>query len=227
MIMTAGEVLNAIFEDENHVLYAPISVWVTQDQRFRTFAQQYRGKIRRKLRGIRDEEGFADLKFELEVAYWLLQEDRFALEYERREARQGGPDYTVTFRSNTEFNVEARRIRTHETGEERVHKLVDTLADKTRQMPPNVVNVLVISDGAAAGDDLAAAGKLLRGLAERKVETFFLKRGYPSAADFLKQYRQLSGVVFKQPEGGVLWLNSLAKYPIPKPIALALERLLE
>ena len=145
-----------------------------------------------------DAAGCADLlEFELEIARWLLREARFEVAYETFDAREGGPDYTVTFRVNTRFNVEARRIRTLEAGEERVRKLVETLVDKTRQMPPNAINLLVMSDGGAPGDDLDAAATLLRGLAERKVEDFFAHRGYRNAADFLRQYRQLSAVLFQ------------------------------
>ena len=224
MIVTAREVLASLFEDEHHPLYATLAPWVTEDRRFRAFAHQYRGKIRRKLRNISDEAGFADLKFELEIARWLLQEPRFEVAYETYDVRAGGPDYTVTYRVNTHFNVEVRRIRTLEAGEGRVHKLVETLVDKSRQMPSNAINLLVMSDGGAPGDDLDAAATLLRGLSERKVEDFFIHRGYKNAADFLRQYRQLSAVFFKSGTG-LLWMNSLAKHPLSKEIALTLERL--
>jgi hypothetical protein len=226
MIVTAAEVLKSLFEGEDHhVLYLPIAAWVTQDRRFRSFAHQYRGKIRRKLRNTREVEGFADLKFELEVAYWLLQERRFEVEYEKYEARQGGPDYTVAFRVNTLFNVEVRRIRSSAMGDEHIRKLVETITDKARQMQPNAINLLMLSDANPSSDDLAAATTLLRGLAERKVEDYFKQRGYKNSTDFLKQYRQLSGIMLKTESLGILWLNSLAKHPIPRELALALERL--
>ena len=224
MSMTAGEVLDALFENERHTLYPTLAGWVKNDRRYRAFAERYRGKMRRKLRNVSDADGTADLLFEFEIGRWLLGETRFEVEYETFDARQGGPDYSVAFRVNTRFNVEVRRIRSRETGDERVRKLVETLADKVRQMPPSAINVLVISEGGAAHDDLAAAGTILRGLAERKVEEFFTHRGYKSVADFLKQYRQLSAVVLKR-ETGVVWLNPLAKHPLPKEVALALERL--
>ncbi len=222
--MTADELIGAIFDHATDPLYSTLTEWIKADRRFRTFAERYRVKIRRKLRGISDPAGFADLQFELEVARWLLQESRFEVEYETFDARQGGPDYTVAFRVNTKFNVEVRRIRLQESGEARVRKLTDTLTDKARQMPPSAINLLVLTDGLPPGDDLAQAATALRGLAERKVEDYFVHRGYKNAADFLKQYRQLSGVYFKA-EGGLLWLNPLAKHPIPKDLALALERL--
>ncbi|MEP7292467.1 MAG: hypothetical protein ABI835_11825 [Chloroflexota bacterium] len=222
--MTASEVLEALFEDQYHPLYPTLEVWVKSDRRFRAFAERYHGKMRRKLRTIPDAAGAADLLFEFEIARWLLQEARFEVEYETFDARQGGPDYTVAYRVNTRFNVEVRRIRSRETGEPRLRKLVETLADKTKQMPPSAINLLVLSDGSTAGDDLAAAATMLRGLAERKAEDYFAQRGYKNAADFLKQFRQLSGVLLKADQS-TLWLNSLAKHPLPKELVLTLERL--
>jgi hypothetical protein len=227
MSLTAAEVIEALFEDERHSLYPTLSTWVLGDRRFRTFAERYHGKIRRKLRNAAtDAAALADLRFELEIGHWLVQEARFEVEYEAYEARQGGPDYTVAFRVNTRFNVEVRRIRARETGEERVRKLTETLVDKSRQMPPASINLLVLADGSPPGDDLSAAGTALRGMAERKVEAFFAARGYKNAADFLKQYRQMSAVAFLAGERSLLWNNSLAKYPLPKDLALTLQRLL-
>ena len=225
MSMTTAEVLEAVFEHQHHPLYPELSAWIKSDRRFRAFAEKYRGKLRRKLRNTSDAAGVADLQFEFEIARWLLQESRFEVEYETFDARQGGPDYTVRFRVNTRFNVEVRRIRTLEVGEERVRKLVETLTDKARQMPPNSINLLVLNDGGAPGDELAEAGVTLRGLAERKVEDYFTHRGYASATEFLRQYRQLSGVAFKG-AGGLLWLNPLAKHPLPKDLASVIQRLL-
>ena len=54
----------------------------------------------------------------------------------------------------------------------------------------------------------------LRRAAELKAEDYFTRRGFASAADFLKQYRQLSGVVLHQPEGNAVCLNSLARHPV-------------
>ncbi len=225
MSMTSAEVLEALFEHPHHSLYPTLAEWVRNDRRFRTFAEKYRGKMRRKLRNAPDAEGNADLRFEFEVARWLLQEARFEVEYETFDARQGGPDYTVAYRVNTRFNVEVRRIRTLEAGEARVRKLVETLTDKTRQMPPSSINLRVMSDGGEAGDELAEAGSILRGLAERKVEEYFTNRGYKNATDFLRQFRHLSGVAFKV-DAGKLWLNPVAKHPLPKDLALTIQRLL-
>jgi len=224
MSMTASEVMASLFEDSDHPLYSTLSEWVRADRRFRTFAEQYRGKIRRKLRNANDPDARADLLFELEIGRWLLQETRFEVAYETFDAREGGPDYTVTYRVNTRFNVEVRHIRARESGQEHVRKLVEIIAAKTRQMPPSAINLLLVSDGAPPEDDLTKAAVALRGLAENKAEEFFTQRGYKNAADFLRQFRHVSAI-FCKAERSLLWTNSLAKHPLPKEIGLALERL--
>ena len=65
----------------------------------------------------------------------------------------------------------------------------------------------------------------LRQLAERKAEDFFKRRGFESAAHFLKQYHQLSGIVLRQSSENVLWLNSLARHKAPPEILTAIQRL--
>jgi hypothetical protein len=96
---------------------------------------------------VRDEDGMKDLRAELETALWLLREKRFTLEYEKYAAsKQRGPDFTVTFKTHTLFNVEVRRIRSAKLDdadvEARIGKLMAALCDKVRQMPPSIVNLL-------------------------------------------------------------------------------------
>src|ERR1041384_7522761 len=112
MPMLIDELLTHIFEAQTHVLAAQFAVWVASSARFRAFAEQYRDKIRKKVRGIRDQEGLNDLTFELEIAYLLLSERRFVVEYEKGGVgKQRGPDFYVTFRTHIRFNIEVKRFR--------------------------------------------------------------------------------------------------------------------
>jgi hypothetical protein len=208
-------------------LYAPFADWVKQDRRFKAFAEAYQGKIRRKLRDAGSGDRLLDVQLEFSTAYTLLQERRFEVEYEKGGSKAGGPDFTVTYRANTPFSVEVRRLHlTGSASEGRARKLIETVCDKVWQMPPSRINVLLLaSDGFGEGE-LAAAMAALRRLAERKAEDFFTRRGFKNAAEFLRQFRQLSLIVCKSPSGAVFWVNSLAKHPIPKEITLALQRLL-
>ncbi len=230
--MTAlDDLLTTIFDGQQPALASEFEVWVRQSRRFKAFATQYRGKIRTKLRNVRDDGGLKDVRAELETAALLLRDERFTVEYETyAAARQRGPDFTVTFRTHTRFNVEVRRVRSLELddadAEARTAKLMAVLCDKVGQMPPSIVNLLwLIAEPETTEADLNRAVSTLRQLAERKTEDFFTRRGFASAADFLKQYRQLSGIVFHQPHQNTVWLNALARHKPPPDIVTALQRL--
>jgi len=62
-------------------------------------------------------------------------------------------------------------------------------------------------------------------MAERKDNDFFVDRGFANASVFLKQYRLLSGIVVRWHNEQALWLNSVARHPLPSEIATAIQRL--
>lgn len=215
---------NALLDDE-------LEGWVRGSRRFREFADRYRSKIGAKLKNARSEEALWDVRAELETAALLLSEARFTLEYEKYAAgKLRGPDFTVTFKTHTPFNVEVRRVRVVEFDdggdEARVDKLVGVLCEKVRQMPPSIANLLwLASEADMSAADLAGATARLRQLAESKDEAFFTRRGFASAASFLKQYRQLSGIVLRQSGETKVWLNPLARHKAPPDVVRAIERL--
>ncbi|GAB4508311.1 MAG: hypothetical protein OHK0046_00340 [Anaerolineae bacterium] len=229
---TVDALLKTIFDGRKTALYAEFAEWVRGSRRFRAFAEQYQAKIRAKLSNVRDEGGMQDLRAELAAAVLLLREDRFMLEYEKYAAsKQRGPDFTVTFKTHTPFNVEVRRFRSMELEEDdaeaRLHKLMAVLCDKVGQMPPSIINVLWLkAEHPISDDSVTQAMAMLRQLAEHKNEVFFTRRGYASAADFLKRNRQLSGIVLHQPDSNSIWLNPLAKHKLPPEIVNALNRLI-
>jgi hypothetical protein len=228
---TVDDLLDHIFTGKKPALYPEFESWVRGTRRFKAFAISYRDKIRTKLKNVRDEAGMNDLRAELETAALLLREERFALEYEKYAAsRQRGPDFTVTFKTHTPFNVEVRRIRSVEWDDEdteaRIGKLMTVLCDKAGQMPPSVVNLLwLTAERDISEADLTRAVTNLRQLAERKVEDFFTRRGFASAADFLKHFRQISAIVVRQSGEQVLWLNADARHKAPPEIVTAIQRL--
>ncbi len=100
------------------------------------------------------------------------------------------------------------------------------VCDKVKQMPPSIVNLLwLTTEDALSEADLIGAAVTLRELAEGKVEDFFTRRGFASAADFLKQYRQLSGIVLHQAGGNAVWINALARHKTPPAVVTAIQRL--
>jgi hypothetical protein len=228
---TLDSLLDDIFDGQRPAFYPEFAKWVRESRRFRAFATDYRTKIRAKLRNAGGENGLLDLRAELETAALLLGESRFTLEYETYAAsKQRGPDFTVTFKIHTPFNVEVRRIRPVELeeGDAEAHasKLIAVLCDKVGQMHPSIVNLLWVVSGSGLSEaDLDHAAKTLLQLAEHKDEDFFARRGFESAAGFLKQYSRLSGIVLHQAGAQTIWLNVLARHKTPPPIVTAIQRL--
>jgi hypothetical protein len=225
------DLLNFIFEPSKPDFYPEFEGWVRGSRRYKAFATEYRGKIRAKLKNVRDDGGMKDLRAELETAAILLREDRFTLEYEKYAAlKQRSPDFTLAYRTNTPFNVEVRRLRSVELdnhdSDTRIYKLMTVLCDKVGQMPPSIINLLwLIAERDVSEADIKLAVVKLRQLAEQKDEVFFTRRGFKNAADFLKQYPHLSGIVLHQPDQNVIWLNPLARHKAPSEIVNAIQRL--
>src|SRR5436853_4649654 len=110
--MTIDELHTYIFDGRPNALADQFAGWLTTSARFRAFVTVYRDKIRKKIRGARDAEGRRDLQIEFATAYLLLQERYFSVEYEKYgTGKARGPDFTVTFRSRTIFNLEVTRMR--------------------------------------------------------------------------------------------------------------------
>jgi hypothetical protein len=235
--MLPNEILTHIFADTTHDFAAQFAQWLVSAPRFKTFAETYRDKIRKKVRGLRDEHGRRDLQFELAIAYRLLQERRFAVEYEKYGVgKQRGPDFSVSFRTRMLFNVEVKRmhiarLEPHADPLHGCNKLINTVCEKIGQLPPSVINLLALGDSAALGVsyDVALAMKLLKERADGKDDPFFARRGFIGARDFLKQYTRLSGILVCDPqdplaaERPTLWLNAQARHAIPAELETVLR----
>jgi hypothetical protein len=200
-----------------------------ESRRFKTFVFDYRTKIRAKLKSARDADSMKEVRAELATAALLLREKRFTLEYEKyAAAKQRGPDFTVTFKTHTPFNVEVRHIHSVDSDEPaaRLDKLIAVVCEKVGQMPPSIVNLLwLVDEREIAEADLVQAVTTLRNLAEHKDEDFFTGRRFDSAAHFLKQFRQLSGIILYQSGENVVWLNSVARHQAPPDIVRAIQRI--
>jgi hypothetical protein len=218
--MTASALTAYLCEGGAPVLRQQIASWLGASSRFRTFAEAQRDKIRKKIRMLRDGESERDLLVELGVAYRLLAEKRFSLAYEVfSAAKTRGPDYTVTYTTRFSFTVEVTRLR-HSC---LFARWADVIAMKLIQMPAGLPNVVVVATSAEQCPDFDLPGMLrdLRALAERKDDTFFAQRGWPTARDFLRQFARLSALVWwdgwDAPQGGrwLLWQNAQARHPLP------------
>jgi hypothetical protein len=242
--MPIPETLNYLFDNKPHLLAPPLTDWMRDLPRFADFVETHRDKIRKKIRGIPDSDGFHDLRAELETAYLLLQEKRFTLAYEPYGKGTGrGPDFAVTFRTHTTFNVEVTRLRN--SGQEKDEsgpppfnppyegrRLAEIAGSKLRQMLPSMMNLLVImADHQAMCElDVGRAMNHLKQRAEQKEPQLFQRHNFRDASDFFKHYQRLSGLLLRttgSPETGkcpILWLNNQAKHPLPGPICTILQR---
>ena len=245
--MTTSEPLVVIFGDATDTLAVQCARWMEESPRFRDFVTVYWTKIRKKVRGLRDEEGRSDLLFELATAQRLLQERRFTVEYEKYGVgKQRTPDFVVTYKTNLIFNVEVKRMRAPVTttspptlGEAQIaraeeardtNKLINTICAKLGQLVLGTINVLALStDGVAyQEDDVAQTMKLLTQHAGRKDEDYFVRRGFASARDFLHDYQRLSAVLIRRgwddTGAPTLWLNKEAQRPVPRDLHTILRR---
>jgi hypothetical protein len=203
--------------------------WVQASPRFRAFAETYRDKIRKKVRTITEAEGYGDLQAELATAYFLVQERRFLVEYEKYGiGKQRGPDFSVTYKTHTRFDVEVTRLRGGQAGEAPgPSKLANTLCAKLQQLPPSMINILVMAaDDASYGeDDLTGGLRLLQERAERKDDEFFTRRGFLGARDFVRHYGRLSAIrLVAAGASPVLRLQPHARHPLPPDLAAILRR---
>jgi hypothetical protein len=220
-----------LFGAADSELTVNVGPWLVDSPQFRAFAEMYRDKIRKKARGLRDEEGRNDLVFELSIALRLLEDRRFALEYESYGVGQRAPDFRVTYRSGVRFNVEVRRLRRQAPTSDAADpaRLIRAICDKLGQLPPAMINVLVLGADrpSSAADALAPAMLRLQERAAQKDEVLFKQRGFTGTRDFLRHYQRLSGALWLAGEIGAspasLWRNPQARHPLPADLARALS----
>ena len=227
------ELVAYLFGARESALAADVGEWLAASRRFLSFAETYRDKVRKKATGARDDEGRRDLAFELAIAMRLLEEPRFALEYESYGMGQRAPDFRVTFRSGIRFNIEVRRLRPHAAAPDApadLARIIRAVCDKLGQMPPGMINVLVLGADAppSAAEAVAPAMLWLQERAARKDEALFQQRGFSGVRDFLRHYQRLSAALWLAGEPAAatssLWRNPQARHPLPADLARALTK---
>ncbi len=224
--------------DRDSAMGAEVAGWLTSLPRFRTFTEQHRDKIRKKVRAARDDEALLDLRAELRVARLLLADRGIELGFEAYGSQRGGPDFTLTHRATHRLNLEVTRLRRRAD----VAGAAASILAKLRQLPPSVPNALLLSVGdvragdVIAGDvDVAAAAKLLRAHADAKDEAFFVDRGMGGTRPFYERFLRLGAVYVlsdpqpaatDDPAPATVWVNASARIPIPRTSAQAVLRAL-
>ena len=228
-----------IFGTVAHPLALEMAEWMDTSKRFRVFTETYRDKIRKKVRHVQDHEGLHDLWGELAVAYFLLQESRFTVQYELRNAsKQRAPDFTILFKDNLPFHLEVTRLHARprdmsSTPYREDTRLANTLCAKLGQMQPGAINILaMLTEGEPYEEaDVVATTRALLMRASNKEEAYFAGHGFSNSRDFLHRYQRLSGILLitgwqrgADPHT-LLWENNQARRPIPGAMLTILRRM--
>jgi hypothetical protein len=197
-----------------------VAAWLAISPRFAKFIEEYKNKIRKKIRVLNGEDMALDLLVELETAYLLLADRRFELSYEPYAGeKRRGPDFAVTWRTNLIFNLEVTRMR---NGSGEVDgRLADVVCEKLGQMLPAMINLLaVVGSDQVSAPVLAAAMQRLKLSAEKRDPTLYARQGYQTPADFFKGYERLSGILWRHGEDSpvVFWNNPQARHPLSKKV---------
>jgi hypothetical protein len=195
-----------------------LATWLAGSARFRAFAEAHREKIRKKLRAA-DAEALRDVRAELQVAHLLLADRRFELAFEAYGSGKAGPDFTVSFRGEQNFNLEVTRLR----GLPRSTAYGGSLVAKLRQLPPSAPNALLIAIEGSSTDalDIATAARALRDRADAKDEAFFRARGFQGTRRFYERYLRLGAAfVWCERAAGdaraTSWINRSARIALPE-----------
>jgi hypothetical protein len=203
-------------------LQSELGEWIHSNARFADFVSANQDKIRKKL-SIADAEARLDVRAELVVAHALLGDRRFALRFEAYGAGQIGPDFTVTFRANQEFNLEITRLRTASEPDVVVGRLANVIAGKLRQLRNDRPNALAIATPSLATTDEAVGNalRLLKSHSDTRDDEFFAHRGLKTAREFYAQYLHLSGVFLLDESNAVFVANREARRPLASDIVTA------
>lgn len=206
------------------MLAAELVEWLAASPRFRTFAETYRDKIRKKLRNASDTEMRLDVRAELQVAGLLLADRRFELAFEAYGSGKSGPDLTVSFRGARSFNLEITRRRRAPDP----NGIGATLLAKLRQLPPSVPNALLIAvdTTSAQAVDVGGVTRAIRANADAKDEAFFTERGLEGTRGFYERYLRLGAVYVWAEQAApdaraTLWINPSARIAMPDRAARA------
>ncbi len=224
-----ADLIEYLLEGQENLLSDELLQWMNRSARFTGFVETYRDKIRKKIRVTRETESLLDVRGELEVAYHLLHDRRFAVEYEAYASARGrGPDFAVTYRTNLRFNIEVSRMRAdqNEPTENNSARLLRILLSKLGQMQAGMANVLVIHTRRqiAQAINLEQFMQEVKTRVEAKERSFYELSRYANPTAFYKDFLHLSGLLLWSPEAQ-LWVNKQARPALDATVLRQLREL--
>jgi hypothetical protein len=205
-----SELITYLFNGKGGRLPEEFLSWMQDSARFADFVEDYRDKIRKKVRVASEPEGLLDVRAELDIARVLLSDKRVKVNYELgASSKRRIPDFTVTFRESLAFNIEVSRMQANVNAEERIIRI---LLEKLGQMQSGVPNLLAIYTQAHA-EGLIDLGELMHQVklwADGTAPALYSMSQYKSPAAFYKDFTRLNGILLWAP-GGKLWVNKQAR----------------
>jgi hypothetical protein len=218
--------LTYLFDDRPHVLSRPLKHWLTTSKPFALFSQTYQPKIRKKVQTIQGAQEAHGVYCELRTAYLLLQEPKFAIEYEPYGKQHGrSPDFAVTYRTRMTFHVEVTCLRAsqqeqqlgaRERDEEnntlegstafirryQSRRLADVVCSKLGQLSPSTPNVLFmwVQSELMHEIDIEQVMTTLKWRAEQRDANLLSRYGFRNPADFIRHYQRLSVILVQSLE---------------------------
>ena len=143
--MDNKSLIEYILEGRQHKMELALNHWLTNSERYFAFIKLNRDKIRSKVRNAMTDDDLDDVRFELELPFLFLINNKFTVEYEKYgSGKMRTPDFTIRDESSAEFNVEVKRIREGNFGV-RYENVIKKIIDPIRRMPSSLgfsINVL-------------------------------------------------------------------------------------
>ena len=213
------DLIDYLFAGGTESLSRELLSWMRASLRFTEFVEDYRDKIRKKIRTASEPEGLLDVRAELDIARGLLSDKRVKVNYELgASSKQRIPDFSITYRENLVFNIEVARMqRKATTGSEndlarKEERIVRTLLEKLGQMQPGIPNLLAIHtpEHVARSIDLGTLMQRVKIRADAKDPALYANSGYDGPASYYKDFLHLSGILLWAP-GAQYWINKQAR----------------
>lgn len=144
--MNNNEIVHYITNGRQIAISNSLVYWVTCCGRFKDFLIRYQNKIRKKISNEYTDENLEAIQAELEVAYLLLLDGHFEVEYEKYGVGNcRAPDFSIIFDQSIVFNIEVKWIRESDLGL-LCDKTIGEIICKIENMPSDLSFGLFVSE---------------------------------------------------------------------------------
>lgn len=218
--MTDKQLIDDILGGKQHHISDYLMDWLSTCPKFRTFLHTNSSKIRSKVRCAKTDEDLEDTRFELEVAYLFLLDNRFELEYEKYgTGKNRAPDFYAIYDKSIFFNVEARRIRESQLGT-RINICFQGIEAEVRKISSDIcvqIRTNTIDADPNLVGRLESSKKIIKFI-EKVIQIEKNKLAYDSTCEYpLDGFEDVFTLVLTRPSGKVDKIHT-SYYPASVPI---------